>query len=74
MVLLNLMKEKKQSLLQLMVSLIMPMTRILTLSLLYAEFDDAIREGDGTHIIHFWKFILLLFKTSNRKKRYLVLF
>ena len=34
---------------------------VLTLSLLYAEFDDAIREGDGGC----WKF-LLFYKASNR--------
>ena len=37
----------------------------LTLSLLYAEFDDAIREGDGIQIIHCWKFLFLVFKASN---------
>ena len=38
----------------------------LTLSLLYAEFDDAIREGDGIRIIRCWKFLFLVFKASNR--------
>ena len=39
---------------------------VLTLALLYAEFHDAIREGDGDRIIGCWKFLLLLFKASKR--------
>ena len=39
----------------------------LTLSLLYAEFDDAIREGDGIRMIRCWKFLFLVFKASNCK-------
>ncbi len=30
------------------------------------EFNDAIREGDGTHIIRCWCYFLLLFKVANR--------
>ena len=33
---------------------------------MYAEFDDAIREGDGDRVIRCWKFLLLFFKASNR--------
>ena len=39
---------------------------VLTLSLMYAEFNDAIKEGDGDRVIRCWKFLLLLFKASNR--------
>ena len=39
---------------------------VLTLSFLYAEFDDAIREGDGGRVIRCWKFLLLFYKASNR--------
>lgn len=39
----------------------------LTLSLLYEEFHDSIREGDGPRDIRCWKFLLLAFKASRRK-------
>ena len=39
---------------------------VLSLGLLYLEFIDAIREGDGERIIRCWKYILLLFKDSGR--------
>lgn len=40
---------------------------VLSLSLLYAEFDDAIKEGDAYRVLRCWKFFLLLFKASKRK-------
>ena len=40
---------------------------VLTLSLFYAEFDDAIKEGDGERLIRCWKFLLVLFKSSGQK-------
>ena len=40
---------------------------LLTLSLLYAEFHDSIREGDGLRILRCWKFLLLVFKAGSRK-------
>lgn len=40
---------------------------VITLALMYAEFHDAIREGDGERLIRCWKFLLPLFKASNRK-------
>lgn len=40
---------------------------VLTLSMLYAEFHDAIREADGFRILRCWKFLLIVFKASNRK-------
>ena len=39
---------------------------ILSLGLLLMEFNDAIREGDGTRIIRCWRYFLLLFKANNR--------
>lgn len=39
----------------------------LSLSLFYADFDDAIKEGDSYRVLQFWKFFLLLFKASKRK-------
>ena len=41
---------------------------VLTYGLLHAEFNDAIREGDGIRIITCWKFFLLLFRAANRTK------
>ena len=38
----------------------------LSLGLLYLEFKDAIREGDGDRILRVWQYFLLLFKASNR--------
>ena len=37
---------------------------VLSLGLLYFEFRDAIKEGDGERIIRIWKYLLLLFKAS----------
>ncbi len=39
---------------------------VLSLALVYAEYNDAIREADGDRLIRSWKFLLLLFKASNR--------
>ena len=41
---------------------------VLTYTLLYAELEDAIKEGDGPRVIRCWKFLLLIFKASNRSK------
>lgn len=38
----------------------------LSLGLLFLEFQDGIREGDGDRILRVWKFLLLLFKASKR--------
>ena len=35
---------------------------------MHAEFEDAIKEGDGPRVITCWKFFLLIFKASNRTK------
>ena len=40
---------------------------ILSLSLLWAEFQDAIREGDGLRVVRCWRFLLLVFKAAQRK-------
>lgn len=39
----------------------------LSLGLLFMEFKDAIREGDGNRVMRVWKYFLLLFKASGRK-------
>ena len=39
----------------------------LTLGLLYMEFIDAVREGDGERILRCWRYFLLLFKATGRK-------
>ena len=33
-----------------------------------ALFSDAIKEGDGNCVLHSWKYLLPLFKSSDRKK------
>ena len=38
----------------------------LTLMLLHEEFKDAIREGDGERVLRVWKFLLIIFKASNK--------
>ena len=38
----------------------------LSLGLLYFEFRDAIKEGDGDRVMRIWKYLLLLFKASKR--------
>ena len=40
--------------------------QLLTLSLLWSNFHDAIKEGGGDRIIRSWKFNLLAFKAANR--------
>ena len=40
---------------------------VLTLSLLYAEYHDAIRESDGLRLLRCWKFLLPVVKASGRK-------
>ena len=42
--------------------------QVLTLRLLWQNFHDSVKEGDGSCIIRCWKFNLLVFKASNRKK------
>ena len=39
---------------------------VLSLGLLLSEFNDAIREGDGSRIVRCWRYFLLLFKANNR--------
>ena len=38
----------------------------LSLGLLFHEFKDAIKEGDGDRVLRVWKYLLLLFIASNR--------
>ena len=41
-------------------------SEVLSLGLLYFEFRDAIKEGDGERVLRVWKYLLLLFKASRR--------
>ena len=40
-------------------------SELLSLGLLWHGFHDAIKEGDGDRIIRYWKFLLVVFKSSN---------
>ena len=40
---------------------------VFSLGLLYMEYHDAIKEGDGLHVLRCWKYLLLLFKASQKK-------
>ncbi len=40
---------------------------MLTLGLLFFDFKDAVREGDGDQMLLIWKYMLLLFKATGRK-------
>ena len=37
---------------------------LISLGLLYLEYHDAVKEGDGIRVVHCWKFWLPLFKTK----------
>ena len=41
--------------------------KTLSLGLLFLEFKDGIREGDGERVMRVWKYFLVLFKASNRR-------
>ena len=40
-------------------------TEVLTLRLLWENFHDATREGDGEQLSRIWKFLLLIFKAAS---------
>ena len=40
---------------------------VLSLGLLYLEFNDAIREGDGSRILRCWQYFLFIFKATNHR-------
>ncbi len=39
----------------------------LSLLLIWHGFHDSIREGDGDRILRYWKFLLVIFKSSNKR-------
>lgn len=41
---------------------------LLSLGMLYLELLDAIREGDGFRILRCWRYLLLVFKATNKRK------
>lgn len=40
-------------------------TELLTLGLIWHGYHDAIKEGDGERMLRYWKFLLVLFKSTN---------
>ena len=40
---------------------------VMNLGLLYMEFCDAVKEGDGDRVIREWKYLLLLYRASKRQ-------
>ena len=42
-------------------------SEVLTLGMFIMNFKDAVREGDGEHILVLWKYMMLLFKATQRK-------
>ena len=40
---------------------------VFSLGILYLEFRDTIKEGDGQRVMRCWKFFLLLFRGAGRK-------
>jgi len=42
-------------------------TEFLSLALVWHGYYDAIREGDGERILKYWKFLLIIFKSSGKK-------
>ena len=40
---------------------------VLSLGLLFLNFKDAVREGDGDRVLLMWKYFMLIFKASGRK-------
>ena len=41
---------------------------VLSLGAILMEFNDAVQEGDGERLLRVWKFLLLAFRSSNKKK------
>ena len=41
---------------------------LLSHRMLYIEFSDSIKEGDGLHILRCWRYLMLVFKVAQRKK------
>jgi len=40
---------------------------LLSLSLMWHGFHDACKEADGERILHYWKFLLVAFKSTNHR-------
>ena len=41
-------------------------TELLSLSIIWHGFHDAVREGDGDRILRYWKLLLVIFKSTNK--------
>ena len=42
-------------------------TELFTLLLVWHNYHDSVREGDGNRVMELWKFLLVIFKKTNRK-------
>ena len=42
-------------------------SEMLTCGLMYLEFSDCIREGDGSRILRCWRYLMLILKVTSRK-------
>lgn len=42
-------------------------TELLSYGLLYNEYSDAVREGDGPRVLRIWRYLMLIFKQHRRK-------
>lgn len=40
---------------------------VLSIGLLYLEYQDAIREGDGERVLECWKYLMIIFKATEHK-------
>ena len=45
---------------------------VLSFGLLYKQLVDAVRQGDGLHVLQWWKFMLLIFKATMQQKKIIV--
>lgn len=41
--------------------------QLLTIGSIYLEMSDAVREGDGERLIRTWRYLLIIFRNSNRR-------
>ena len=44
--------------------------QLLSTGCVYLELTDAIKEGDGDRVLRCWKYLLIIFHNSNRKKSF----
>ena len=54
-------------LLKLRIQMFLYATEVLTMGLIWENFCDAIKEGNGDQLVQVWKFLLLIFKAAKMK-------